>query len=245
MTSGYDAGPVHLGPLADERHRPVSARRKKVGLDIRVDATRVSGPIRLVLEPFLWVAFAVGVMWLVVGLQPEARMPVHEGVILNRHLAPLAVGVGGLVLLSSISALLWVPGATTAARSRTALTGMAMLASGWLFTAVQPVDSSAWEFHSRFSFAVGILLVVICAVPWPTRPAVQAGKMTRVRGAAVALLVLASLAVVTVAVREASPALFGVGGDVMTAWREVIPPVAVIAALLAAVRIIVRRPAAA
>lgn len=233
---------MHLGPLADERHRPVSTRRKKVGTDIRVDATRVSGPIRVVLEPFLWVAFAMGVMWLVIGMQPEARVPMHEGVILNKHLAPLAIGVGGLIVLATVSALLWVPGATTAARSRTSLSGMAMLTSGWLFTVVHPVNSDDFEFHSRFSFAVGILLVVVCVVPWPTRPAVQPGRITGVRSAVIALLVIASLVVGYLAVREASPALFGVGGDVLPAWREVLPLVAVIAGLLAAVRFTSRLP---
>jgi hypothetical protein len=239
----FDTGPVHLGPLAAERHRPVSTRRKKVGTDIRVDATRVSGPIRIVLEPLLWVTFVIGVMWLLITVEPVVRAPAAHGLVIHQYAGPFALVIGGFLVLSTISALLWLPGSTSAARSRTAMSGLGMIASGWLFSNLHPVRTEDFQFHAWFCIAVGVLLVAICAVPWPTRPAVEPGALTGLRTTLVAVLVLACLGVGVLAWQQTGPDLVGAGPEMQQAWRDVLPLLVAMVLLLATTRHVIRRPA--
>lgn len=242
MASQDEFDPVPLGPIADERHRPVTVRRKKVGTDIRVDATRVSGPIRVVLEPMLWLAFVMGVLWLLIAADPALRSDEPTGVPVYQYALPLGILVGALLLISSISALLWLPGSTTAARSRTAFAGLGMLASGWLFGKLHPVEARDFEGYSWFCIGVGALLVAICSVPWPVRPAREPGRLGGMRMLVVALLGLAFLVTAWLVWQAADEGLVGVTPDEQAGWTNLLPLLGLLALEVAAMRFVARMP---
>lgn len=242
MTGGSDDELIHLGPLAEDRKRVVTQKRRaRGGSEMLVDATRVSGPIRMLLEPLLWFAFAIGVMWILIALDPALRED-DPSIVIHEYAGPLGLLLGAVLLVSSISALLWLGGSVTATRSRSAVAGLGMLGAGWLFSALHPVRPEDFEQHSLISYAVGALLIAVCAVPWPTSPARLAGRMTPVRAALVAVL-LAAVAVVAYQVWSAArDGLVGVGANGSTGWQDLLPLLAVMVMLLAAVRFVIRRP---
>ena len=104
--SEWGAAPVGRGPTLDERKRPVSVKRSKdVAKGMRVDPTRVSGPIRFVLEPMLWVGFMSGVLWVLILMDPGVRTPTEDGYLFV-YAIPLGVLVAAILLISTISALM-------------------------------------------------------------------------------------------------------------------------------------------
>lgn len=207
-----------------------------------VDATRVSGPIRMLLEPLLWFVFAIGVMWILIALDPALREK-NPSVVIHEYAGPLGLLLGALLLLASISALMWLGGSVTATRSRSAVAGLGMLGAGWLFSALHPVRSQDFEGHSLISYAVGALLIAVCVVPWPTSPVRRPGPMTAPRAALVVVL-LAAVVVVSYQVWSAArDGLVGVGANGSAGWQDLLPLLAVMVVLLAAVRFVVRRPA--
>lgn len=242
MSGGSEEELIHLGPLADDRKRVVSQKRRaRGGSEMLVDSTRVSGPIRMLLEPLLWFVFAIGVMWILIALDPALREK-NPSVVIHEYAGPLGLLLGTLLLLASISALLWLGGSVTATRSRSAVAGLGMLGAGWLFSALHPVQAEDFEEHSLISYAVGVLLIAVCAVPWPTSPARHAGRMTAPRAALVAVL-LAGVAVMAHQVwLAASDGLVGLGAGGSAGWQDLVPMLAVMVILLAAVRYVVRRP---
>lgn len=237
-----DQTPVHRGPLLDERKRPVPVKRStKVGNDLRVDPTRVSGPIRVVLEPMLWLAFLSGVCWVLVALDPGVRDPA-PGVLLYEYTLPLAIIVAAVLLVSTISALMWLPVSTTATRARTAFAGLGMLASGWLFAKLHPVDTQDLLGMSWLSIAVGVLLVAVCAVPWPTSPALVPRRTTGAERMAFLAVLLASAVVGWLAWEAAQVGLVAVPDGAETGWDAVFPLLGLLVVLLAVARFLLRRP---
>lgn len=243
MTFEHQAETIHLQPLADDRHRPVSVRRKKVGSEIRVDAFRVAGPIRVALEPLLWIAWAMGVIWLLVACDPALRQDSVQGVVMYAHTSPLAVLVGLVLVLSSISALMWLPASITATRSRTAFAGIGLIASGWLFTKLHPVQSQDFEFMTWLCLAQGALLLAVCAVPWPSSPVRLAAPMNLARSSIVGVLLGLVLVVGWFGWRAAREGLVGVRPDAGLGWDQLLPLLGVMVLLLAAARQVCRMPA--
>lgn len=237
-----DSTPVLRGPVRDERERPVPVKRSKsLGKEIRVDPTRVSGPIRVVLEPMLWLAFLSGIVWVLVALDPGVRDPA-PGVIFYEYTLPLAIIVAAILLISTISALMWLTVSTSATRARTAFAGLGMIASGWLFSELDPVDTQDLLTMSWLSIAVGVLLVTICAVPWPTSPAVVPRHLTPgERGLFVGVLAVAAV-VAFLAWESARVGLVGVRPGAETGWDALFPLLTVFVMLLAAARFLLRRP---
>lgn len=238
-----DPTPVSRSPqVLDERKSPIPVKRpKNTGKPPRMDPTRVAGPIRLVLEPMLWVAFVSGVVWALIALDPGLREP-EAGVVVYEYALPLAMLVSALLLISSVTALMWLPSSTSATRARTSFAGLGMLASGWLFAKLHPVDSADFQRLSWGSIGIGMLLVAICAVPWPTGPARVARRPGPLTWLAVAVL-SGLIAVVSVLAWEA--ARMGLVGDpssAETGWDTLLPFLVVLAVLLAAVRFVLRRP---
>lgn len=236
-----DQTPVHRGPVLDERKRPVSVKRSsKLGKDVRVDPTRVSGPIRVVLEPMLWLAFLSGVAWVLVALDPGVREPA-EGVVLYQHTLPMAIIVSAILLISTISALMWLPVSTSATRARTAFAGLGMLASGWLFAKLRPVDTQDLLGMAWLSIGIGVLLVAICAVPWPTSPALVPRRMTGPERIALVFVLLSAVVVGWLAWEASQVGLVEMGGD-RNGWDQVFPLLGLLVILLAAARFLLRRP---
>ena len=236
--------PVRRGQQLDERQRPVSVKRKKVGPDVRVDQTRVSGPIRLVLEPLLWVAFLTGVVWLLIALDPGLREP-QDGVIIYEYTLPLAVLVGALVVISTVTALMWLPSATSATRARSTFAGLGMLASGWLFAKLHPVEAQDFQGYSWLCIAIGVLLVAMCSVPWPTERSAEQAELGTGGKLLVGALGLVAVGVVVIAWEAARVGLVGVTPDARTGWDSLLPVLGVLVLLLAAIRAVLRRPARA
>lgn len=237
-----DQTPVHRGPVLDERKRPVSVKRSnKLGSDMRVDPTRVSGPIRVVLEPMLWLGFLSGVAWVLVALDPAAREPA-EGAGIYEHTFPLAIIVAAILLVSTISALMWLPVSTSATRARTAFAGLGMLASGWLFAKLRPVDTQDLLGMAWLSIAVGVLLVAICAVPWPTRTALVPRRMNGPERIAFTVVLAVSLAVGWLAWKASQVGLVEMGGASESGWDSVFPLLGLFVILLAVARFLLRRP---
>lgn len=243
MASEYDGSPIHLEPLADERHRPVSVRRKKVGAELRVDATRISGPIRGILEPLLWISFAFGFLWLLMALDPALRGAGDEAGVVYRYALPLAVCVSLLLLVSTVSALIWLPTSTSAVRSRTGFSGIGMMASAWLFTQLNPVESHDFEKTSLFCLAVGALQVAVCCVPWTTRPAPRIAKVSTVRGLSALVLALLFVVIAFQVWSAAGEGLVGVAPADHDGWELLLPYLGAMVLLLAALRHILVRPA--
>lgn len=237
-----DQTPVHRGPVLDERKRPVPVKRSsKLGKDVRMDPTRVSGPIRVVLEPMLWLAFLSGVAWVLVALDPGVRRPA-EGVVLYEFTLPLAIIVAAVLLISTISALMWLPVSTSATRARTAFAGLGMLASGWLFAKLHPVDTQDLLGMSWLSIAVGVLLVAVCAVPWPTSRALVPRRVNGVERVALAVVLLLSVAVGWLAWKAAQVGLVALPQGSETGWDQVFPLLGLLVILLAVARFLLRRP---
>jgi hypothetical protein len=218
------------------RRRPaVSAR------EARVDPTRVTGPIRFVLEPMLWIAFAAGVVWLLVALDPGVRDP-ESGVLVYRHAFPLAVLVGTLLVISTVTALMWLPTSTTAARARTSFAGLGMLASGWLFATVDPVDTDDFLVMAWLSIAIGVLLVAVCAVPWPTTVTRHRSRPGLWGSTALAVLGLGVLIVSLLAWETAQRGLVGRAAGVDETWQALMPLLGVLGLLVAGIRLVLRLP---
>ena len=237
-----DVTPVHRGQQLDERQRPVSVKRKKVGPDVRVDQTRVSGPIRVVLEPLLWVSFLTGVVWLLIALDPGLREP-QDGVIIYEYTLPLAILVGSVVVIATVTALMWLPSATSATRARSTFAGLGMLASGWLFAKLHPVEAQDFQGLSWLCIAIGVLLVAMCSVPWPTQRSSETAEMGPWSRLLVAALGLVAVGVVVIAWEAARVGLVGVRPDARTGWDNLLPVLGVLVLLLAAIRAVLRRPA--
>lgn len=235
--------PVDRGPVLDERKRPVPVKRSKdVAKGMRVDPTRVSGPIRIVLEPMLWVGFLSGILWVLILMDPGVRRPTEEG-YLFQYAIPLGILVSAILLISTISALMHLPHSTTATRARTSFAGLGMLASGWLFAKLNPVDTEDLLGLSWLSIGIGVLLVAICSVPWPTTPA---GLTRSPRGWEKALLVLIVGACGSLAYwawEAAQLGLVGVSPGAETGWDQVMPILGTMVILLGIARFILRRPA--
>lgn len=231
---------VEAPRVLDER-TPVTRRRSKTVLQPRADLTRVAGPIRLILEPMLWVSFITGVFWALVVFDPGLRDP-EPGVVVYRYAVPMAILVGALLLISSISALMWVGTSTSATKARTSFAGLGMLASGWLFAQLHPVDTADFQGAAWLSIAFGVLLVAICSVQWPTRPAVVA-RRPGLQGWAVATVLLFFLVGASMLAWEA--ARQGLVGSAATGQSglDALPPLlGVMGVLLAAIRLVLRRP---
>lgn len=230
------------GPILDERKRPVSVKRsKKIGKDVRVDTTRVSGPIRVVLEPMLWLAFLSGIAWVLVALDPGVRQPA-EGVIFYEYTLPLAIIVAAVLLISTISALMWLPVSTSSTRARTAFAGLGMLASGWLFAKLHPVETEDLLGMSWISIGVGVLLVAICAVPWPTSPAMVPRRLTGKERIALVVLFAVAAVVAFYAWDAARVGLVGVRPGGETGWDRLFPFLGLFVILMAGIRHLLRRP---
>lgn len=235
-----DPTPVPRSTAVVDGHVP--RRRPQATTDYRVDPTRVTGPVRLVLEPMLWVAFVSGVIWLLVAVDPGLRDP-DRGVELYRYTLPLAVLVGVLLVVSTVTALMWLPTSTTAARARTSFAGLGMLASGWLFAAVDPVDSTDFVAMSWLCIGIGVLLVAVCAVPWPTAASHQPGPPGRLARGVVLALTTGIAIVAVLAWQAAQDGLLGRAPGTPTAWDDLLPLLAVLAVLIAGVRHVLRMPA--
>ncbi len=237
-----DPTPVSRSSALAGGARPhVSRRRPGVSQEPRVDPTRVTGPIRLVLEPLLWVAFVCGVIWLLVALDPGARTPA-TGVPLYQYTLPLAILVGSLLVISTVTALLWLPTSTTATRARTSFAGLGMLASGWLFAKVDPVETTDFVALSWLCIGVGVLLVTICSVPWPTTYSVRRGTPGPAVKAVAGLLLLGAALVALVAWETAQRGLVGRPPGAETAWDELMPLLGLIVLLAAGARVALRLP---
>ncbi|GGD30688.1 hypothetical protein [Nocardioides daphniae] len=234
--------PVARGPVLDDRLRPVSVKRsKKIGKDVRVDATRVSGPIRVVLEPMLWLAFLSGITWVLIALDPGVRNQADD-IVFYEFTLPLAIIVAAILLISTISALMWLPVSTSSTRARTAFAGLGMLASGWLFAKLHPVDTQDLLGMSWISIGVGVLLVAICAVPWPTSPSVLTRRPTGVeRTVLVVLLGIAGI-VAYYAWDASQVGLVGVSPGGQTGWDRLLPLLGLFVIVMAAVRFMLLRP---
>jgi len=239
-----DPTPVERGQvLADDRLRPIPTRRPKgVGDQPRIDPTRVSGPIRWVLEPMLWAAFVSGVVWLLVALDPGLRTPAR-GVVIWENTLPLAILVGALLTISTTSALMWLATSTSATRARTSFAGLGMLASGWLFAKLHPVDPHDFQVLSWLSIGLGVLLVTVCAVPWPTTAARTPRRPSAVAWALVLLLVVGAVVLSMLAWEASRIGLVGVPPGAETGWDLLLPFVIMLGAVLAAIRFVLRRPA--
>lgn len=240
-----DQTPVPQGPEVDERRRPVPVRRHSVSVhgarDVRVDPTRVSGPIRVVLEPLVWVAFLAGVIWLLIAVDPGLRASESEPIVF-RWTMPLAIVIGLLLVVSSVTALMGVSGSTSATRARTSFAGMGLMASGWLFSKLHPIDNQEFLGMSWLCIAVGILLVTICFVPWPTAPAVRPGRRGPLAKLVIAVLCVAILVLVVFTWKAARLGLVGVRPEATTGWDHLLPLLGTLVILLAAVRWMIRRP---
>lgn len=237
-----DQTPVDRGPVLDERKRPVPVKRsKKLGKNVRMDPTRVSGPIRLVLEPMLWLAFLSGVAWVLVALDPGVRNPA-KGVVFYDYTLPLAILVAAILLISTVSALMWLTVSTSATRARTAFAGLGMLASGWLFSKLHPIDNQDLLGMTWLSIAVGALLVAICAVPWPTSPALVPRRPNVAERVALATLLVLALVVGHYAWEAARVGLVGVRPGAATGWDALMPLLGFFVILMAGVRFLLRRP---
>lgn len=243
MTFEHLPETIHLQPLADDRHRPVSVRRKKVGSQLRVDAYRVAGPIRFMLEPLLWIAWAMGVIWLLIACDPALREDSVDGVVMYAYTTPLALLVGVVLALSSISALMWLPASITPTRSRTAFAGIGLIGSAWLFTKLHPVQAQDFEFMTWLCLAQGVLLLAVCAVPWPASPVRRAAPMNLARSSVVGVLLGLVLVVGWYGWRAASEGLVGVRPDAGLGWDHLLPLLGVLVLLLAAARQVCRIPA--
>lgn len=237
-----DQTPVDRGPVLDERKRPVPVKRsKKLGKNVRMDPTRVSGPIRVVLEPMLWLAFLSGVVWVLVALDPGVRNPA-KGVVFYEYTLPLAIIVSAILLISTISALMWLTVSTSATRARTSFAGLGMLASGWLFAKLHPVDNQDLLGMSWLSIGVGVLLVAICAVPWPTAPSLVPRRPNGAERAALGVLLVLALGVGYYAWEAARVGLVGVRPGATTGWDALMPLLGFFVILMAGVRFLLRRP---
>lgn len=206
-----------------------------------MDPTRVSGPIRVIVEPMLWLAFLSGVSWVLVALDPGVRDPA-EGVVLYEHTLPLAIIISAVLLISTISALMWLPVSTSATRARTAFAGLGMLASGWLFAKLHPVDTQDLLGMSWLSIGVGVLLVAVCAVPWPTSPALVPRRPRGVERLALVAVLAASVFVGWLAWEAAKIGLVALPDGADTGWDEVFPLLGLFVILLAVARFLLRRP---
>ncbi|WP_110240019.1 hypothetical protein [Nocardioides gilvus] len=239
----WGSTPIDRGPVLDERKRPVPVKRSKdVAKGMRVDPTRVSGPIRFVLEPMLWVGFLSGVLWVLILMDPGVRTPSEDG-YLFQYAIPLGSLVSAILLISTISALMHLPHSTTATRARTSFAGLGMLASGWLFAKLHPVDTEDLLGLSWLSIGIGVLLVAICSVPWPTTPA---GLTRSPRGLEKVLLVLLFVVCAGLAYRAweaAQLGLVGVSPGAETGWDQLMPILGVLVILLGIARYVLRRPA--
>lgn len=240
-----DQTPVPRGPALDERMRPVPVRRHAVSVhgakDARVDPTRVSGPIRVVLEPLIWMALLGGALWLLIAVDPGLRSAESEPVVF-RWTMPLAIIIGLLLVVSSTLALMGVSGSTSAMRARTSFAGMGMMASGWLFSKLHPIDTQDFLGLSWLCIAIGILLVTICFVPWPTAPAVEPGPRGPVAKVIIVVLCVAILAVIVFAWEAARLGLVGVRPEAQTGWDYLLPFLGLLVILLAVLRYVLRRP---
>ena len=171
------------------------------------------------------------------GLRAEEATPV-----VFRWTMPLAIVVGTLLVISSILALMGMSGSTSATRARTSFAGMGLMASGWLFSKLHPVESQDFLGLSWLCVAVGILLVTVCFVPWPTAVAVRPGPRSVASKIAVGVLCLAIIAVVVLTWGAARVGLVGVREGAQTGWDYLLPLLGVLVILLAAVRWVIRRP---
>lgn len=230
--------------MLDERKRPVPVKRSKdVVKGMRVDPTRVSGPIRFVLEPMLWVGFLSGILWVLILMDPGVRQPSEEGQLF-KYALPLGILVSAILLISTISALMHLPHSTTATRARTSFAGLGMLASGWLFAKLHPVDTEDLLGLSWLSIGIGVLLVAICSVPWPTAPA---GLTRSPRGWERVLLTFLAAACAGLAYfawDAAQLGLVGVTNGGETGWDQLMPILGLLVILLGVTRFVIRRPAA-
>lgn len=231
---------VEAPRVLDER-TPVARKRPSGTQNPRADLTRVAGPIRLVLEPMLWACFITGVFWAVVVFDPGLRDP-EPGVVVYQHALPLAIIVGALLLISSISALMWLGTSTSATKARTSFAGLGMLASGWLFAKVHPVDSADFQGAAWLSVAFGVLLVAICSVQWPTQPAAVT-RRPGVQGWVVVLtLSVLLLGTVIFAWEAGRQGLIGSSAAGQEGIAALPPVLVVMGLLLAAIRVVLRRP---
>jgi hypothetical protein len=225
----------------DDRLRPIARKRpRSIGSTPRIDPTRVSGPIRVVLEPMLWLAFVSGVIWLLVALDPGVRDP-EPGVVVYEYTQQLSILVGVLLLVSAASALMWLSSSTSATRARASFAGLGMLASGWLFAKVHPVDAGDFVWRSWISIGIGVLLVAMCSVPWPTSAARVPRRATPWTWALLAVLLAVAVIVAMLAWEASRTGLVG-AADVERGWDLVLPFLILLALLLAGARFVLRRP---
>ncbi|WP_162794421.1 hypothetical protein [Nocardioides houyundeii] len=225
----------------DDRLRPIPRKRpRSAGATPRTDPTRVSGPIRVVLEPMLWLAFVSGVVWLLVAMDPGVTDP-DPGVVVYEYTQPLSILVGALLLISTISALMWLSSSTSATRARSSFAGLGMLASGWLFAKVHPVDNGDFVWRSWTSIGVGVLLVAMCSVPWPTSAARVPRRPTTGTWMVLAVLLAGGVIVCMLAWEASRTGLVG-SSDVEQAWDLVLPFLIMLALLLAVARFVLHRP---
>lgn len=220
---------------------PIGPKRPKVSAQPRPDLTRVAGPIRLILEPMLWVAFVSGVFWALVLFDPAVRDPGPDTVVYE-HALPLALLVGAMLLISSISALLWLGTSTSATKARTSFAGLGMLASGWLLTKLHPVDSSDLQGAAWLSVAFGVLLVALCSVQWPTRPAVVARRPGLLGWAVSALLLFLLVGAAVLAWEASQHGLVGHTPAGREGWEPLRPALGAMGLLLAGLRWVWQRP---
>lgn len=240
----WGSAPVDRGPVLDERKRPVPVKRSKdVGKGMRVDPTRVSGPIRVVLEPMLWVGFLSGVLWVLILMDPGVRTPTESG-YLFQYAIPLGILVAAILLISTISALMHLPHSTTATRARTSFAGLGMLASGWLFAKLRPVDTEDLLGLSWLSIGIGVLLVAMCSVPWPTTPAGVTRSPRGLEKLLLALIFVVCVGLGYLAWEAAQLGLVGVTPGAETGWDQLMPILGVMVILLGVARFVLRRPAA-
>lgn len=225
--------------VLDER-TPIARRRPKTVTNPRADLTRVAGPIRWVLEPMLWVTFVTGVFWGLVVFDPGVRDP-EPGVVVYEYALPLAILVSALLLISAISALMWLGTSTSATKARTSFSGLGMLASGWLFAKIYPVSSTDYQAATWLCIALGVLLIAVCSVQWPTEPAIVTRRPGVLGWGVVVLLGLLLAAASLFAWEAARLGLVGVA-DGQEGWERLRPVLGVMAILLAAIRAVFRRP---
>ncbi len=143
-----------------------------------------------------------------------------------------------------MTALLWLPTSTTATRARTSFAGLGMLASGWLFAKVDPVETHGLRgpvlaVHRRRGAPGDHLLGPVADHLLGASGGARAPRVKARRG----LLVLGAALVALVAWETAQRGLVGRPPGAETAWDELMPLLGLIVLLAAGARVALRLPA--
>lgn len=182
---------------------------------------RVISYPRALAEPFLWLAFVTGWIWLLVALDVK-RGIFDPGTSVAHNLAFLASALAIVLILNGAAGLLLQGQSGWASRGVAVAAGLGIGVSGWVISQIKEVDPDLRHYLAWGAYACGAFLVVVALTRW--RVIQEHGDPEPLGPLALGVLVILALAamfLIYLASVAFKKGMVGVTGD--NAWPDLVP----------------------